>query len=112
VDIIRLDPSRLARRRSTRERSEARRHAFAAYFARARGVGFPRGRVLIQNPDERELQSRLCGVADAKGRCVGLAVIQRSSSRRLTLLTPVPKKEVAILQLGDLWLDRDWRDRV
>lgn len=51
----------------------------------------------------------LCGMADRTGHCRGLGIITGIDfvQRRFTLYTPVPRSQVAILQFGDMYLDRD-----
>lgn len=51
----------------------------------------------------------LCGVADGAGKCLGLAICSGIdfSRRSLMLYTPVPKRDIRILQFGDLYLDRN-----
>jgi polynucleotide 5'-hydroxyl-kinase GRC3/NOL9 len=54
----------------------------------------------------------LCGVADAGNRGVGLAILDRIDFQRRTvsLLSPVPGEQLRVLQLGDLYIDRDGRE--
>jgi polynucleotide 5'-kinase involved in rRNA processing len=51
-------------------------------------------------------------VADRDGACLGLAILQLADPdrRSLTLLTPVPPGQIAVLQFGDLRIDRDGRE--
>jgi polynucleotide 5'-hydroxyl-kinase GRC3/NOL9 len=52
---------------------------------------------------ERDL---LCAVADAQGRALGLALLQQIDYQRaeLEILTPVARKEIAVVQLGSVYL--------
>lgn len=59
------------------------------------------------------LQGLLCGVADARERCLGLGRIEGVDfrARRLQLLTPVPAEAIRLLQFGDLYLAADYSER-
>ncbi|MGZ8410522.1 MAG: hypothetical protein ACXWVS_11495, partial [Hyphomicrobium sp.] len=54
----------------------------------------------------------LCGVGDANGRGVGLAIIDAIdfASGRLALLTPVKRSQVTVIQLGDLYIGPEGRE--
>lgn len=55
----------------------------------------------------------LCGVADEGGRGRGLAIIEGIdfAQRRVTLHTPVPPAQIRVLQIGDIHLGLDGRER-
>jgi polynucleotide 5'-hydroxyl-kinase GRC3/NOL9 len=48
----------------------------------------------------------LCGIADASGRCLGLAIIERIdfANRTIALTTPVERDKVRIVQFGDVYV--------
>jgi len=48
----------------------------------------------------------LCGVADARGRCLGLGIIDRIdfAAGTIALLTPVERDKVRIVQFGDAYV--------
>jgi polynucleotide 5'-hydroxyl-kinase GRC3/NOL9 len=50
----------------------------------------------------------LCGVADKLGNCLGLGIVSAVdfARRRLMLYTPVSKRDIRIVQFGDMYLDR------
>ena len=54
----------------------------------------------------------LCGVADERNRGVGLALIETIDCNRrgVFLISPVPARQVRVLQLGDLHIGRDGRE--
>lgn len=54
----------------------------------------------------------LCGVADRAGSCLGLGILAAIDfgRGRLVLFTPVPRRQIRIVQLGDLYLDREGRE--
>lgn len=54
----------------------------------------------------------LCGVADATGKCLGLAIVTGIDfpRRSLALYTPVPRQRIRIVQLGDMYVDRSGRE--
>jgi polynucleotide 5'-hydroxyl-kinase GRC3/NOL9 len=54
----------------------------------------------------------LCGVLDKGGNCIGLAIIGaiNFSSRSLMLYTPIPKRQILIVQFGDMYLDQKGRE--
>ncbi len=57
-------------------------------------------------------RGRLCGVADARDECLGLAIVQEIDFRRaaLSLLTPVARRRIRVLQFGDLCLSAEGRE--
>lgn len=57
-------------------------------------------------------QSLLCGVADERNECLGLAILEAIDfeRRRLALLTPVAADAIRALQLGDLYVAPDGRE--
>lgn len=54
----------------------------------------------------------LCSVSDERGECLGLAVIRHYdfAADVLTLYTPVAKSSIRSLQMGDLYLDDEWKE--
>lgn len=54
-------------------------------------------------------QNLLCGVADEKGRCRGLGIIERIdfASRTMALITPVGAEQVRMIQFGDAYVKPD-----
>jgi len=48
----------------------------------------------------------LCGIADATGRCLGLAIIERIdfAGSTIALTTPVARDKVRIVQFGDIYV--------
>jgi polynucleotide 5'-hydroxyl-kinase GRC3/NOL9 len=57
-------------------------------------------------------RSLLCGVADERNRCVGLAVLEAIDfrSRTISLSSPVAVEKMRVLQLGDLYVGLDGRE--
>jgi polynucleotide 5'-hydroxyl-kinase GRC3/NOL9 len=118
--ILPLPRSPEAKRKSTAFRAQARARSFARYFAAAKEARFDPARLVLQRaprpdiggPDAAFAPNRLCGVADRDGACLGLAILQLADPdrRSLTLLTPVPPGQIAVLQFGDLRIDRDGRE--
>jgi polynucleotide 5'-hydroxyl-kinase GRC3/NOL9 len=51
----------------------------------------------------------ICGLADRRNRCQGLGIIKEIdfSERTITLRTPVPAREVRVIQFGDFYLGLD-----
>jgi polynucleotide 5'-hydroxyl-kinase GRC3/NOL9 len=51
----------------------------------------------------------LCGIADATGRCLGLAIIERIdfAGRMIVVTTPVERDKVRIIQFGDVYVTPD-----
>jgi hypothetical protein len=51
----------------------------------------------------------LCGVADSESKGVGLAILREFDFRgnKISLLTPVPREKIKVVQPGDLYLSRD-----
>lgn len=58
---------------------------------------------------ERDL---LCGVADERGECLGLAILESIdfAKRTVALMLPAPAEKIRILQLGDMYLSLDGRE--
>ena len=54
----------------------------------------------------------LCGVADGRGRGIGLAILASIDWDRetLTCVTPVPAEHLRLLQLGDIYVRRDGQE--
>ncbi len=65
-------------------------------------------KVVPRNFAERLLSS----VSDGHGKCLGLAIIQHIdfAAGRITIFTPVEKRSVEALQLGDLYLDQKGKE--
>ena len=57
-------------------------------------------------------RSLLCGVADERNYGTGLAIIEAIDfgRRTLSLISPVPRERLSVLQLGDLYLGADGRE--
>jgi polynucleotide 5'-kinase involved in rRNA processing len=57
-------------------------------------------------------RSLLCGVADERNRCVGLAVLEAIDfrSRTISLRSPIAVEKMRVLQLGDLYVGLDGRE--
>jgi polynucleotide 5'-hydroxyl-kinase GRC3/NOL9 len=112
--ILRLAPSDRAVVKTPEQRREARQQAFARYFRAAIEVTVPRHRLIFQRrgPPAAHEPNLLCGVADWRNRCLGLAIVQHLSGTRdlLTLATPVPVAGLRILQGGSLYLTPDGRE--
>ncbi|MEF8793693.1 Clp1/GlmU family protein [Thiohalorhabdus sp.] len=80
------------------------------------------GRLVVGGPEHKEPGTQhlpagfepdlLCGVADGRGACRGLARLRRIDypGRRLEVVTPVPPGVAAILQLGDLYVGPNGRE--
>lgn len=66
----------------------------------------------IQSVPRHCLDHLLCGVADKTGECLGLGIVSSIdfARRSLTLYTPVPRRHIRIVRLGDLYLDRQGRE--
>lgn len=112
--ILRLPPSCRAVAKTPEQRREARQQAFARYFQAATEVTVPGHRLVFQRRSPAAVRQRhlLCGVADWRNRCVGLAIVQGLSATRdlLTLVTPVPLERLRLLQGGSLYLTPDGRE--
>lgn len=54
----------------------------------------------------------LCGLADHRGDCLGLGIVQALDLRqgRVSLLTTVPARGIRVLQMGDLYIGPDGRE--
>lgn len=54
----------------------------------------------------------LCGLADATGRGLGLAILERLdfAERTATLVTPVPRAAIRVVQFGDLYVSPEGRE--
>lgn len=113
--ILRLRPSRYACVKSLSLRSERRQAAFGNYFRTASEKAFHLDELVVQrlpvhlrtNLAAHLTANRLCGLADARQRLLGLGLIRRfdSTQRQIWIFTPVNSGEVKVIQLGDLWLD-------
>lgn len=57
-------------------------------------------------------QNLLCGVADEHNECLGLAILEGFDFERRTVAmhSPVPDKEIRVLQFGDLYIDLEGRE--
>jgi polynucleotide 5'-hydroxyl-kinase GRC3/NOL9 len=69
------------------------------------------GAPIAPPPDSKVLTSGfernlLCGIADATGRCLGLAIIERIdfAGSTIALTTPVERDKVRIVQFGDIYV--------
>ena len=67
------------------------------------------GIAVLPSGFERNL---LCGVLDSHSEMMGLAILEEIDFRSETasLFTPVPSGKIAIVQSGDLYLDREGRE--
>ena len=54
----------------------------------------------------------LCGVADERNECLGLAILEAIDFKRrtLTFFTPVAAETIRALQFGDLYIAPDGRE--
>ncbi len=66
-------------------------------------------KVALMEPGFEE--NLLCGAANGKNHCLGLALAQRIdfSARTISLFTPVPAERIRIVQLGSIYLYPDGR---
>lgn len=64
-------------------------------------------RLMVVRPGFEE--NLLCGVADAKGAGLGLAIIRRIDFRKRTirLVSPVRRERIEIIQFGDMYVNAD-----
>lgn len=113
--ILRLRPSRYACVKSLPVRSERRQAAFCHYFRTASEKVFHLDDLAVQrlpvhpntNPSAHLTANRLCGLANARQRLLGLGLIRRydATQRQIRIFTPVNPQGVKVIQLGDLWLN-------
>ncbi|WP_119460781.1 Clp1/GlmU family protein [Rhodospirillaceae bacterium SYSU D60014] len=115
--ILRLPRSPKAKRKSAAKRAAARRRRFAAYFQAASCHRLPLDDLVIQrsllSDESAEITPNLlCGIADRAGAGTGLAIIEAIDGRddTISLITPVPRDRINLLQLGDMRIDRDGRE--
>ncbi|GIX49000.1 MAG: polyhydroxyalkanoate depolymerase [Candidatus Tectimicrobiota bacterium] len=106
--IFHLAPSPRARAKTPEQRRAARELAFYRYFQAASDVVLPRRALLFQRTPAPVAPDKplLCGVADRRNRCLGLALLQDWDVRHdtLTLRTPVAAERIRVVQYGDLYL--------
>ncbi|MGI6207410.1 MAG: Clp1/GlmU family protein [Anaerolineae bacterium] len=108
--LIVLDPGPDVRRRERRERTDYRRERWAQYFAHARQVSLRLAHLDVWGGYRLE-PSRLVGLDDAQGLCLGLGVLMEAQGGAIRVLTPVEDVDAAVrLRLGSLLLDPDWRE--
>jgi polynucleotide 5'-hydroxyl-kinase GRC3/NOL9 len=107
-NIIRLRSSPHVTAKSPEARKAAREQAFRTYFQNAKEWRVPLKRLVIQRGSPSSLaENLLCGLADRRGEGLGLAIVRTVDMHRgrVSLLTPVARQAVRVLQLGDLYLD-------
>jgi polynucleotide 5'-hydroxyl-kinase GRC3/NOL9 len=107
-NIIRLRSSPHVTAKSPEARKEAREQAFCTYFQNAKEWTVPLRRLVIQRGLPSSLaENLLCGLVDRRGEGLGLAIVRTVDMHRgrVSLLTPVARQAVRVLQLGDLYLD-------
>ena len=116
LPMLRLPPSVLARTKTAAERTLEREKAFAGYFASAERLKIDPDELVIQRvspaAESDFVPNLLCGTADGRGQGTGLAIIDELDlpRRRLSLVTPVPRERIRILQLGDIRIETDGRE--
>jgi polynucleotide 5'-hydroxyl-kinase GRC3/NOL9 len=73
------------------------------------GEGSPGEPRVLPAGFERNL---LCGLADTTGRGLGLAILERLdfAQRTPSLLTPVARDAIRVVQFGDLYVSPDGRE--
>jgi polynucleotide 5'-hydroxyl-kinase GRC3/NOL9 len=114
---VSLPASQLATPKSPEQRKENRARAFAEYFSLAREAVLPVEGLAFQRcasygaPLSGASRGLLCGLAGKDNRCLGLGILLGSDGQSLSFLTPV-EGEVAIVQLGDMYLAPDGRELV
>ena len=123
--FLRLPRSPAARNKSAAQRRAARQRKFAEYFATAAELHLGLDTVNFQRSGSREIRcgaqlleampgnNLLSGVADGRGTELGLAIICAVDpvGRSASLITPVPRRRIKLLQLGELRLTRDGREQ-
>lgn len=107
---------RRARRKSEGERRRARRQAFRRYFADASTWTVQRSRLLPDDSTKAALPlppGLLVGLRDRTRHDRGLGIILDSDPFEglVTLFTPVSREQAVSFCLGELTLDRDFRER-
>jgi len=105
LNWLRLPVPEAVREKSPEERRAARRERFRRYFesavvveAELSGMRLQRGSELAEN--------MLVGVADERGRTLGLGIVLELDEKRIRLLTPV-REEMHVLQPGSMMVTRE-----
>lgn len=110
-NVIRLHCSPQAKAKSIDTRRIAREQAFCRYFESARAHFLRLGQLVVQRGSfsPRLANNLLCGLADSQGEGLGLAIVRKVDFHRgtISLLTPVARSAIRIVQLGSLYLDFD-----
>ncbi len=101
---VRLKVPEVVREKAPEERRAARRERFRRYFANARVVEAELSELRLQR-GSKVLRHMLVGVADGRGRTLGLGIVEDMRGSMVRLLTPV-REEVQVLQLGSLLVSR------
>ena len=107
---LRVPSASHARRKGEGERRRARREAFQHYFAGASRWTSARAELQPELPPGALAAGLLVGLADAAGRDVALGIVLRADEAVVSLLTPVPRGDVASLRPGALILDGNFRE--
>ena len=111
LPVLRLAPSRRARRKAEGERRATREQAFRDYFAGARAWSVAARDLVIEGAPAGALPERLLvGLADEAGRDLALGIVSRIEAGRLTVSTPVERNRVRLLRCGALLLDEAFRE--
>lgn len=113
LPLLRLAPSSRARAKSPARREANRRAAFSDYFAAAPRQALALDRLAVQRGRAADLvPGLLCGLAGRRGDVLGLGVVATADRARgaVEIITPVNPAEVAVLQIGGMRLDAEWRD--
>ncbi|WP_404382929.1 Clp1/GlmU family protein [Caenispirillum salinarum] len=115
LPVLALPRSAHVRRRSQARRRAARAAAFAAHFEGAPVLEVPREGLTLEDCGagtvevDRLPPRLLCGVADAAGRDVALALFLEATEAAVRLLTPAARVER--LRLGGVVVEAEaWRD--
>ncbi len=114
VPLLELPASPAAQRREPAARQAHRARAFAAYFAEARRLAVPWGRLAVF-PQPRFRPHQLVGLEDVQGFLLGLGIVLGEDRARavVELLTPLRTLAgVDALRLGDRAVEPgEFRDR-
>lgn len=110
-NVIRLRSSPQTKAKPIDIRRAARAQAFRTYFEGAREHRLRLRQLVVQRGfvSVRLAHHLLCGLADSQGEGLGLAIVRQVNFRRgtVSLLTPVARQAIRILQLGSLYLSSD-----
>ncbi|QBQ56169.1 Clp1/GlmU family protein [Nitrosococcus wardiae] len=110
-NMIRLRSSPQTKAKPIHIRRAAREQAFRTYFKDAKEHRLRLRQLVIQRGvvSTRLANHLLCGLADSQGEGLGLAIVRKVDFRRgtVSLLTPVARQAIRILQFGDLYLRAD-----